>query len=167
MKQNLESAPSLADLSDHHGDRLRVAQPLLRSYGGLKAFQGEVKTLSVFEDNTLVRRTLESPGNGRVLVVDGGGSLRCALLGDMLAQLGIDSGWSGVIIHGCIRDSKAISKMPLGVMALATNPVRSSKQDRGESNIELAFAGIAIRPGDWLYADEDGFAVSESKLEEI
>ena len=159
--------PTLADISDKHGERLRVAQPLLRSFGGLSTFQGEVCTLSVFEDNTLVRRTLESPGNGRVLVVDGGGSLRCALLGDMLAQLGIDSGWSGVVIHGCIRDSKAISKMPLGVMALATNPVRSSKQDRGESNIELAFAGIAIRPGDWLYADEDGFAVSGSRLEEI
>ena len=126
-----------------------------------------MSTLSVYEDNSLVRRTLDSPGNGKVLVVDGGGSLRCALLGDILAQLGIDSGWSGVVINGCIRDSKAISKMPIGVMALATNPVRSSKQDRGESNIELAFAGIAIRPGDWLYTDEDGFAVAESRLEEI
>ena len=159
--------PTLADISDKHGERLRVAEPLLRSLGGLSAFRGEVSTLSVYEDNTLVRRTLDSPGNGKVLVVDGGGSLRCALLGDMLAQLGIDSGWSGVVINGCIRDSKAISKMPIGVMALATNPVRSRKQDRGESNIELAFAGIAIRPGDWLYADEDGFAVSESRLEEI
>ncbi|RLA37664.1 MAG: putative 4-hydroxy-4-methyl-2-oxoglutarate aldolase, partial [Gammaproteobacteria bacterium] len=103
-----------ADLYDSHGDALQVAAPVFRDYGGRRRFHGPVATLKVYEDNSLVRETLGQPGEGRVLVVDGGGSLRCALLGDNLAQMGAANGWAGVVVHGCIRDAVEIGKLPLG-----------------------------------------------------
>lgn len=120
--------------------------------------------MKCFENNPLVRATLEEKGQGRVLVVDGGGSRRCALLGDNIAAMAVDNGWSGIIINGCIRDSKDISTMDLGVKALATFPLKSSKRDPGLRDVRVAFAGVAVEPGDWIYADGDGVLVSKEEL---
>lgn len=158
-----------ADLLDRHEDqllagRLWIAAPMLHSYGGLPSFHGQIATLKLFEDNSLVRRSLEQPGNGRVLVIDGGGSLRCALVGDQLAQLAANNGWAGIVVNGCIRDSRAIASMPLGVLALATHPLKTVKKNIGESDIPVSFAGISFAPGQYLYADEDGMIVSNTAL---
>ena len=154
------------DLCDAHEPRVRVAAPIFRSYGGKPAFHGPIATLKLFEDNGLVRQTLDTPGNGRVLVIDGGGSLRRALLGDQLAAMAVKNGWSGLVIWGCIRDSKAIAAMDLGVFALATVPLKTVKKNLGEAAIPVGFAGIEFVPGEWLYADEDGVVVSADKLHE-
>ena len=111
-----------------------------------------------------MRASLEEPGLGRVLVVDGGGSRRCALLGDNIAAMAVENGWSGVVINGCIRDSLDISKMELGVKALATHPLKSSKRDPGLKGVSVSFAGVTVRPGDWVYADGDGVLVSREEL---
>jgi regulator of ribonuclease activity A len=148
------------DLCDSHADNVRVATPVFRSYGGNSSFHGRIATLKIFEDNGLVRNTLDTPGAGRVLVVDGGGSLRCALLGDQLAALAVKNNWAGVVVWGCIRDSRAIAQMPLGVLALATHPQKTVKKNLGDSDITVSFAGIDFSPGAWLYADEDGLIVS-------
>ena len=153
-----------ADLYDEHGDSVQVALPMFNDYGGKQKFSGPIATLKVHEDNTLVRAALEQQGEGKVLVVDGGASLRCALVGDMLAQLGLDNGWNGVIVSGCIRDSAVIAKMNIGVKALNTNPRKSVKKGEGQSNIPVSFAGITFVPGEYVYADQDGILVSSEKL---
>jgi regulator of ribonuclease activity A len=158
-----------ADLLDQNEDKLRtgsvrVVAPLFRSYGGKPAFSGTISTLKLFEDNGLVRKALESPGNGRVLVIDGGGSLRRALVGDQLALLGIKNGWAGIIAYGCIRDSKAISGMDIGLFALATHPQKTLKKNEGDVDIPVTFGGVSFVPGQYLYADEDGVIVSETAL---
>ncbi|HSR62460.1 MAG TPA: ribonuclease E activity regulator RraA [Gammaproteobacteria bacterium] len=153
-----------ADLYDEFGDRLQVVLPLFRDFGGKRAFHGPVSTVKVHEDNSLVRAALEEPGEGRVLVVDGGESLRCALLGDMLAKLGMDNGWTGIVVSGCIRDSAEIASMDIGVKAIGTNPRKSVKKGAGDRDIPVCFAGVEFRPGHFLYADEDGILVSEEKL---
>jgi len=153
-----------ADLYDDNMDRVQVALPGFRDYGGRKSFCGPVVTLKVFEDNTLVRDTLEQDGGGRVLVVDGGGSLRCALLGDNLAQLGKDNGWSGIVVYGCIRDSAVIAGIDIGVKALDTNPAKSEKRGEGRRDVTLRFAGLVLEPGTYLYADEDGMLISDGAL---
>ena len=153
-----------ADLYDEHGDRLRVALPVFRDFGGKKTFHGQVVTVKVYEDNSLVRQALEEDGTNKVLVVDGGESLRCALLGDLLAQLGKDNGWSGIIISGCIRDSGVVAGIEIGVKALAANPRKSVKKGEGDRNVPVTFAGITFNPGDYLYADEDGIVVSGEKI---
>ena len=135
-----------------------------RDFGGQRAFHGAIATVKLFEDNALVRSILETPGAGRVLVVDGGGSMRCALLGDQLAELAVRNGWAGVVVHGCIRDSEAIGQLPLGVKALATHPLKSIKRGEGQREIPVRFAGVQFRPGAWLYADGDGLIVSEQPL---
>jgi regulator of ribonuclease activity A len=117
-----------------------------------------------FEANPLVRACLEEPGAGRVLVVDGGGSKRCALLGDNIAAMAVRNGWAGIIIHGCIRDSADIGRMDLGVKALATHPLKSAKRDAGLRDVPVAFAGVRVAPGDWVYADGDGVLVSPTEL---
>ena len=150
-----------ADLCDIHGNALRVCSPMFRHYGGRRDFHGAIATLKCFEDNSLVREQLEQPGEGRVLVVDGGGSLRCAMLGDQLAQLAVDSGWAGVVMYGCIRDALEIGGMPLGVLALATHPRKSVKKGVGEVGGEVEFAGVRFRPGEWLCADDDGVVVMD------
>lgn len=152
------------DLCDAHEGKVRVAAPIFRSFGGKAAFCGPIATLKLFEDNGLVRQTLDTPGNGRVLVVDGGGSLRRALLGDQLAALAVKNGWAGVVVWGCIRDSKAIGAMDLGVFALATIPLKTVKKNLGEAEVTVSFAGIDFAPGEWLYADEDGLIVSAERL---
>jgi len=153
-----------ADLCDHYIEELQVAEPLLIGFGGKEMFGGEVITLKVFDDNVLVKQTLASDGNGRVLVVDGAGSTYCALMGDNLATLAIDNNWAGVVINGCIRDAKQIGEMNVGVFALGTCPRKSIKLGEGEKNIPVAFAGILIKPGNFLYADEDGIVVAARDL---
>lgn len=153
-----------ADLYDEYGDTLQVATPMFNNYGAKKAFSGVISTVKCHEDNSFVRSTLEQAGEGKVLVVDGGGSLRCALLGDLLAELGIKNGWAGIIIYGCIRDSAVIGKMEIGVKGLNTNPKKSLKKDVGERDIPVSFAGVDFVPGHYLYADEDGFVVADKAL---
>lgn len=153
-----------ADLCDANEGRIQVVAPMFRSFGGRTAFGGPIATLKVFEDNTLVRSALEGAGEGRVLVVDGGGSLRCALVGDQLALLGVNNGWAGVIVYGCIRDAKAIGQMDIGAFALATLPLKSVKRGVGERDIPVSFGGVSFVPGQYVYADEDGVIVSATAL---
>ncbi|MDY6956060.1 MAG: ribonuclease E activity regulator RraA [Pseudomonadota bacterium] len=152
------------DLTDAHPEAFQVAEPIFRDFGGRLAFHGPMVTLKLFEDNALVRGTLGTPGEGRVLVVDGGGSLRCALLGDQLAELAVQNAWAGVVVYGCIRDSEAIGGLPLGVKALATHPLKSIKRGEGQRDIPVRFAGIQFRPGAWLYADGDGLILSDQPM---
>lgn len=152
------------DLCDEFSDRLQVAEPIFGDYGGEVMFSGSIVTLKVFEDNSLVRAVLEEPGDGRVLVVDGGGSMRCALVGDQLAELAEDNEWAGVIVNGCIRDSQAIGEIPIGVKALGVHPLKSVKRGVGERDIPVRFAGVTFQPGHSVYADEDGLLVSEKPL---
>ena len=142
-----------ADLYDDFADRLQVATPMFRDYGNKRQFSGPVSTLKVHEDNTLVRAALEEEGEGRVLVVDGDGSLRCALVGDMLAQLGVDNGWQGIVVYGCIRDAAVIASMDIGIKALNTNPRKSVKKGVGERDVPVEFANVRFAPGAYLYAD--------------
>ena len=153
-----------ADLCDTHLQELQHIALPLKDYGGVTAFYGEIATVQCFEDNSLVKKTLQEAGRNRVLLVDGGGSKRYALLGDLLAQLAIDNHWCGVVINGCIRDSDIIATLNIGVKALATNPRKSEKRDRGICNVELNFGGVNCKPGDWLYADSDGVVVSTKSL---
>lgn len=153
-----------ADLCDANEGNIKIVQPIFRSFGGAPALAGRISTLKVFEDNSMVRSTLETQGNGRILVIDGGGSLRCALVGDQLAVLACNNGWGGIIVYGCIRDSKAIRSMDLAVFALATHPLKSVKKGVGESELAVTFAGVDFVPGDFVYADEDGIVVSDKSL---
>lgn len=155
---------STAELSDRHGEGVQVAEPGLLDYGGLEWFAGPIATCRVRDDNSRVRELLETPGEGRVLVVDGGASRVCALLGDRLAALACANGWRGVVVWGCIRDSAAIRAMPLGVRALATHPRRSRKRGTGEVGVTVEFAGLRCAPGAWLYADPDGLLVAPAAL---
>lgn len=150
--------PRLADGS------LRVLPPLYRSWGGRKTFAGPVATARCFEDNSVVRASLEEPGRGRVLVVDGGGGLRCGLLGGNLAVLAQDNGWVGVIVHGCVRDTVEIDACAIGVRALASHPRKSDKRGGGQREIALDLAGVRIAPGQWCYADADGILISDTAL---
>lgn len=152
------------DLCDANEGKVRAVAPMFRSFGGKQRFAGQIRTLKVFEDNALVRSTLETPGEGKVLVVDAGGSLRCAMLGDQLALLGMKNGWAGVIMYGCIRDSGPIAGMDIGVFALATHPMKSVKKGAGDLDIPVTFGGVTFTPGQWLYADEDGVILSDSAL---
>ena len=153
-----------ADLCDAHAPRLQVAEPIFRDYGGTREFGGLISTVQVFEDNVLVREALEQPGQGRVLVVDGGGSLRCALVGDLLAALGLQNGWAGIVVYGCIRDAATLGRLPIGVKAVASNPLRSAKRGEGARDQPVSFAGVTFTPGHYLYADDDGLIVAERAL---
>jgi len=153
-----------ADLYDEYGDDLKVALPIFRDYGGKKIFHGPISTIKAFEDNSLVRKVLEEPGDGRVLIIDGDESLRCAMVGDMLAKLGMENGWAGIIVFGCIRDADVISKIDIGVKALNTNPRKSLKQGLGVKDVPVTFAGITFNVGEYVYADIDGVIVSENKI---
>lgn len=153
-----------ADLCDDYIDELQVAEPLLIGFGGKEMFSGQIVTIKVFDDNVIVKQALASPGEGRVLVVDGAGSTYCALMGDNLATLAIDNNWAGIVINGCIRDAKQIGEMNVGVFAIGTCPRKSTKRGEGDKNIPVAFAGILFKPGNYLYADEDGIVVAERDL---
>jgi regulator of ribonuclease activity A len=149
---------STADLCDQHGDRLQVCEPVFESFGG------PVSTVRCFEDNSRVKEAVESRGEGRVLVIDGGGSRRRALLGGNLGAAAVRNGWAGMIIHGCVRDSRELEEMSLGIRALGTIPLRSDKRGEGELDVPVRFAGVTFRPGDHVYADEDGVIVSSTPL---
>lgn len=144
---------------------LAVLPPVFKSFGKKIAFAGPASTLKVFEDNVLVRAALETPGNGHVLVIDGGGSLRCALVGGNLGVLAEKNGWAGIIVNGCIRDSEEINQCNIGVRALATHPQRSIRKGVGDTNIQVLIAGVAVKPGNWIYADADGVLVAAEKLQ--
>jgi len=153
-----------ADLCDDHIEKVRVAENIFRDFGGRKTFAGEIFTVKVYEDNSLVRTALEQPGAGKVLVIDGGGSLRCALVGGQLGVLAKKNNWVGIIVYGCIRDSEEISGIDIGVKAISTCPVKSVKRGEGQTNIPVHFAGVSFVPGHFLYADEDGVVISENAL---
>lgn len=153
-----------ADLSDAHGESLVVADPIFRDFGSAPRFAGPIATVKVFEDNALVRRRLETDGEGRVLVVDGGGSLRRALVGDVLASLAVANGWAGLVVYGCVRDSAALATMGIGIKALATHPRRSEKTGAGSLDVAVTFAGVTFTPGAWLYADADGIGTADLPL---
>lgn len=157
------------DLCDANEDKLHdgslaVLPPLFQQYGKKVVFAGQAATLKVFEDNVLVRKALETPGLGRVLVVDGGGSLRCALVGGNLAVLAEKNGWAGIIVNGCVRDTEEINACEIGVRALAAHPQRSIRKGMGDVDIQVAISGVSVRSGDWIYADADGVLVSKHLL---
>ncbi|NBD12274.1 MULTISPECIES: ribonuclease E activity regulator RraA [Corallococcus] len=155
-----------ADLCDAHADtsRFQIADPGFLDYGGRRSFSGPISTVRAPEDNSRVRQALEEPGLGRVLVVDGGGSRRCALVGDVLAALGQKNGWAGVVVNGCIRDAEEVGRTDIGVKALGTHPLRSGKRNEGQRDVEVRFAGVTFTPGHHLYADADGIVTSEQPL---
>jgi regulator of ribonuclease activity A len=153
-----------ADLCDEFSAELEIAAPVFRSFGGRASFAGPASTVKCFEDNSRVKEAVGEPGRGRVLVVDGGGSLRCALLGDLLAKQAADNGWAGVVVHGCVRDSAEIAGFELGVLALAAIPQRSERKGEGQRDVVIELAGARVHPGDWVYADEDGMVVARRAL---
>lgn len=160
---------STCDFCDGNTDRLAdgrlaVLPPVFRSYGALRAFSGPATTLKVFEDNALVRSTLEAAGNGNVLVIDGGGSLRSALVGGNLAVLAVQNGWAGIVVYGAVRDVIEINATQVGIRALALHPQRSARKGAGDTNVRVMIAGVAIAPGDWIYADPDGILVAREAL---
>ena len=154
----------VTDLCDKYSDDLQILDPVFTDFGGRLDFAGPVSTVKCFEDNSLVRLALEEPGEGRVLVIDGGGSERCALLGDNLAQLAIDNERAGILVFGCIRDSADISQMDVAVKAVNTHPKKSFKKNQGERDVPVRFGGVNFMPGDWLYADLDGVVVADGEL---
>ncbi|MGM0571290.1 ribonuclease E activity regulator RraA [Marinobacter sp.] len=151
------------DICDDHPE-VQVVEPGFRNFGGVDAFGGEVVTVKCFEDNSIVKEQVARPGNGCVMVVDGGGSKRAALLGDMLAEKAAANGWAGLIIYGCIRDVDVIGKTELGVQALGTHPRKTEKKGIGDLNVPVTFGGVTFRPGQYVYADNNGIVVSETKL---
>lgn len=153
-----------ADLFDAAGDRCQSCSLQLRQFGARRAFAGRIRTIRCHADNALVRRALETPSASEVLVVDGGGFLGAALLGDQLAALGFKNGWSGVVIHGAVRDAVALGQINFGVKALGTNPRRGEKRGLGEQDVVVEFGGVTFTPGHWLYSDDDGILVAAGPL---
>lgn len=152
-------ARATADLIDRHGDEIQSCDLQMRDLGGHVRFEGTIVTLHSPEDNLLLKQIVEERGVGRVIVVDAGGSLHRAMLGDQVAATAERNGWSGIVVNGAVRDSRALSTLPLGIKALGTNPRRSLKHGHGTRDVEVAFGGTMFRPGDHLTADEDGIVV--------
>ena len=155
---------STPDLSDRFDQKVDIAEPLFKHYGALKQGYGQITTVACFEDNSLVVEQVKSPGEGRALVIDGKGSLRCSLLGDQLAATAIDNGWSAILINGCLRDVEIIAPMKLVVMALASIPRKTVKAGKGSLNVPISFAGITFHPEHYLFIDETGILVAKSNL---
>jgi regulator of ribonuclease activity A len=164
FKPKIIMALKTTDLCDTYPDKVRIAEPGFDDFGGARDFHGIIHTVKCHEDNSFVRKALEVNGEGKVLVVDGGGSMRCALLGDMLGDLAIRNKWSGIIVYGCVRDSAALALLPLGIKALDTIPLKSNKRNEGQENIPVHFAGVDFVPGEYVYCDADGIIVSEALL---
>lgn len=152
------------DLCDEYPELVQVMEPLTSSFGGRIAFGGEIVTVKCFEDNSLVKEELAKPGNGKVLVVDGGASMRRALMGDMIAENAVKNGWEGVVIYGCIRDVDVIMELDLGVQAINTIPMKTDKRGEGQFNIPVTFGGITFTPGEFVYADNNGVIVAPQAL---
>jgi regulator of ribonuclease activity A len=155
---------STADLVDAHSDVVRSCATQFRQFGGRPHFHGPVRTVKTVEDNALIKQILSTPGDGAVLVVDGGESLRCALVGDVIAGLGQKNRWAGLVICGAVRDTLALASLDIGIKALGSNPWRSGKAGTGEIDVPVSFGGVEFRAGDWLYSDEDGIVVSSRRL---
>ncbi|MEU8733627.1 ribonuclease E activity regulator RraA [Streptomyces tendae] len=151
-----------ADVYDDYGDRLQSCTTQFRNFGSRTAFEGVVTTVRCYDDNVLLRATLASTGAGRVLVVDGGGSLRTALIGDNIARLAVDNGWAGIVLHGAVRDVELLSRVPIGVKALGSNPRRSRKEGEGEIDIDVSFGEVTFRPDSRVFSDADGLLVLET-----
>ncbi len=152
------------DLCDSYPELVQVVVPMFTNYGGRRAFGGEIVTIKCHEDNSLVKTQAGNPGRGKVMVVDGGGSLRRALLGDMIAANAVKNGWEGFIIYGCIRDVDAIATLDLGVQALNTVPLKTEKRGIGDLNIPVTFGGVTFTPGAFVYADNNGVICSPQAL---
>lgn len=155
---------STPDLCDEYPDLVRVVEPMFLNLGGKESFGGEIVTIKCFEDNSVVKETANSPGDGKVIVVDGGGSMRRALCGDLVAESAMKNGWVGFIIYGCIRDVDEISEMDIGMQALGTYPVKTEKKGVGDLNIPVTFGGVTFNPGEYLYADNNGVIISNNFL---
>lgn len=151
------------DLCDAHPE-IQVVEPMFANFGGKEAFGGEIVTVKCFEDNSVVKAQVALPGKGKVMVVDGGGSMRAALLGDMLADQAVENGWEGLVIYGCIRDVDAIGDTDLGVQALGSHPRKTEKRGLGDLNVPVTFGGVCFHPGHFIYADNNGVVVSEQAL---
>jgi len=160
----MSSFTSTADLYDQFGESCFSCPQQFRNFGKRLRFAGRIRTVVCREDNVILKRMLESKSDGDVLVVDGGGSLNAALIGDVIAGLGARNGWSGVVINGAVRDSAVLREIEFGVKALGTNPRKSMKDGNGASDRPVSFAGIDFVPGHWIYCDEDGILVSEREL---
>ncbi len=152
------------DLCDENPGKVSVLEPGFRNFGAIDTFYGETVTLKCFEDNSLVREAVGRNGRGKVLVVDAGGSMRRAMLGDMLAEKAVENGWAGIVIYGCIRDVDVIAGLKLGVQALGTHPMKTNKSGVGEENVEISFHGVMIKSRQFIYADNNGILVSDSCL---
>ncbi|MDX1610366.1 MAG: ribonuclease E activity regulator RraA [Halofilum sp. (in: g-proteobacteria)] len=161
-----QTAPAIStpDLCDAHPDRVQVLEPMLHGFGGRAAFGGEIRTVKCYEDNSFVKQCLAEPGAGRVLVVDGGGSVRRALLGGDVAATAAANGWAGVIIYGCVRDVDELCEIDLGIQALGAVPMKTKKRNVGELDVPLNFGGVNFHGGDWVYADNNGVIVADGEL---
>ena len=154
-----------ADLVDRYDDRTEFCNLTLPNFGGATAFHGPVVTVKCHEDNVLLRSCLSEPGEGRVLVVDGGGSTRCAVVGDLIASLAQRNGWVGLVINGCVRDVATLRDIPIGIRALGSSPKKSGKRGFGERDVPVRFGGVWFRTGNWLYSDEDGVLLAADRLD--
>ncbi len=152
-----------ADICDAHATA-QVLQPGFQHFGARQCFHGDIVTIKLFEDNSVLKTLLQEAGLGRVIVVDGGGSKRCALLGGNLAELAAQSGWAGLIINGCVRDSVEIALSNVGVLALGSHPRRSEKRNEGQTHITVEFGGVRFAPGQHVYVDEDGAVITEKPI---
>ena len=152
-----------ADLCDEHTN-IQIAEPIFNLYGGKKKFMGKIRTVIAIEDNSYVKELVNTKVDGDVMVIEGKGSTKCALLGDNLAKKASENGWAGFVINGCIRDSEIISAIPIGIKALNTMPKKSNKNNVGEFKKDLNFAGVLFQEGDFLYSDRDGIIISKEKL---
>ena len=151
--------------NDIHAGLIHVLPPVFQSFGQVSAFYGQAVTFKVFEDNTLIKKALENDnGSGQVMVVDGGASMRCALVGGNIAKAGTQNGWAGIVVDGCVRDTGEINELNIGVRALAAMPLRSLKKGAGERDLGVHIQGVRVNPGDWVYADADGVVVSPKPL---
>jgi regulator of ribonuclease activity A len=153
-----------ADLVDAHSDIVRSCETQFRQFGGRPRFHGPIRTIKVFENNALIKKTLSTPGAGAVLVIDAGASPRCAVVGGNIAQLAEQNGWAGLVICGLVRDTLELAAVEIGIKALGTNPWRSGKSESGQLDSPVSFGGVEFRVGEWVYSDEDGVLVSAREL---
>lgn len=159
-----EQTKSTPDLCDEYPEQISVFEMQFKHYGLNKRFSGPAVTVKCFEDNSLVKELVNKPGDGKVLVVDGGGSHRRALLGDMLAEAAVNNGWQGLVINGCIRDVEIINTLQIGVYCLGSIPIKTDKRGEGQSHIDISFGNVTIKNGDHIYADENGVICSAQAL---
>ncbi|WP_151639125.1 ribonuclease E activity regulator RraA [Noviherbaspirillum aerium] len=152
------------DLYDQYGDQLRVVPPLLNDFGARTSFYGKAVTVKCFEDNSRIKELVNTPGNGQVLVIDGGASLRCALFGDVIAKEAVENGWAGVIVYGCVRDKAMLKTIDLGIKAIGATPRKSTKKGEGQVGIPVVINGMPCKPGDLVVADEDGVLFADPGL---